>query len=1046
MPLNSKAEKIADKARDLPEFNNFSLSGIKEKVSNILDMIGKVEGIFSTYTIHNISHVDAMLEMLDWLIPPSTQEKMTTIDWLTIVLSIYLHDLGMFVTTEEYNLRMKNAKFKNFLERLKNDADYDEYIARTEKMNSDEKDRFFYQEFVRMQHASRIREWITGRHSSHWGETIKPIADEIAKMMADLPSRFIEHLAIVCDSHHKDDLDNTERYPLCQRYGNKSEELANIQYAAIMLRTADLLHMTKDRTPSVMYKTIRLSDPKGVESWKKQSGTFSVNMSCRDFDPNDVDSHFIIVGADFTEEEPFFALTEYLAYSNEQIKQSKRWVDSSQNKPDGKYYSFPWHKVEGDILVEGNEPFKMNFKLDRGKLLNLLVGHTIYNDPTVAVRELLQNAIDAVRFQNHLDKREVGGQRDKIEPEMGQVTVNWNPDNRELIVEDNGIGMNLDIIKYHLMRVGKSFYDSPEFYTEYSDYTPISQFGIGILTCFMISDDIEIITCQKDGGYRIRMSSVEADYLLKKLENGHLSLKGLEPHGTRVKVRLRSTIDVEKRSILDIVRHWIILPACKVFYSEKGQELQPIGFNEPSEALNNFLIENRKLDEDSYEIINSTHNENSESYELAFTVRKQFTPELNFLEDDAESTSFESLPITCIEGIRADNVIPGFKNLDVILSVRGNRKFRTTVSRTNLERDIEYTKVGYICARLLFKHVESETKRISEQKGRPLSQASTAGLWIYGTLIKNSEHIMEECLENQYFKLPLIIIEKLDNVDDEIKTYRDMISQEQLNKLDEFWTIESRLVDYLGILSRDLGKELSLNDFLGTLAPEFRDRRITPVVSDADQFKHFLLHSHTIDKVEFSRKRQQTLIKWRLKMDSRNDSNNIFDLIDVNLSTKLNKILDDRFRSYGVRFNHMMSSDTYYNTCYYAIAPLEGDIDNICGIRTRIVTILEPKSKAAEIWEILIEAILKISKDQKLDDLSNLFEACIIFNIYSKRRYTGFSFDEIPIYEKWRISVVQINILLKEIGIDMQIDDDLKDLFNNKIIFDATKYWMDWKK
>ena len=51
----------------------------------------------------------------------------------------------------------------------------------------------------------------------------------------------------------------------------------------------------------------------------------------------------------------------------------------------------------------------MRFELDRGRLLDLLVGHTIYNEPTVAVRELLQNAIDAVRFQRHLDQKDPAG-------------------------------------------------------------------------------------------------------------------------------------------------------------------------------------------------------------------------------------------------------------------------------------------------------------------------------------------------------------------------------------------------------------------------------------------------------------------------------------------------------------------------------------------------------------------------------------------------------------------------------------------------------------
>ena len=146
--LDSNAETIADKARNLPEFKDFSLPGVKEKVADVLSMIGRVDGIFSTYTIHDISHVDATLNMLDWLVPSSTQEAMTPIDWLLTTLALYLHDLGMIVTSEEYKKRMENPNFSEFVDSLDKSPEGRDYLARTDKMGDDEKEEFFYQEFV----------------------------------------------------------------------------------------------------------------------------------------------------------------------------------------------------------------------------------------------------------------------------------------------------------------------------------------------------------------------------------------------------------------------------------------------------------------------------------------------------------------------------------------------------------------------------------------------------------------------------------------------------------------------------------------------------------------------------------------------------------------------------------------------------------------------------------------------------------------------------------------------------------------------------------
>ena len=92
---------------------------------------------------------------------------------------------------------------------------------------------------------------ISGRHSPTWGAAVDPIADEVKDLVSALPTRFREHLALVCESHHLSNLNSIDIYPLCQHYGLNRDETANVQYAAILLRAADLLHITKDRTPSV---------------------------------------------------------------------------------------------------------------------------------------------------------------------------------------------------------------------------------------------------------------------------------------------------------------------------------------------------------------------------------------------------------------------------------------------------------------------------------------------------------------------------------------------------------------------------------------------------------------------------------------------------------------------------------------------------------------------------------------------------------------------------------------------------------------------------
>ncbi|MCH7559885.1 MAG: ATP-binding protein [Thaumarchaeota archaeon] len=71
-----------------------------------------------------------------------------------------------------------------------------------------------------------------------------------------------------------------------------------------------------------------------------------------------------------------------------------------------------------------------------------------------------------------------------------------------LTVSDNGIGMDEYIIRTYFARIGLSYYRSPDFKGQFS---PISEFGIGILSTFMIAEFIEVESL-KEGAKPINIS------------------------------------------------------------------------------------------------------------------------------------------------------------------------------------------------------------------------------------------------------------------------------------------------------------------------------------------------------------------------------------------------------------------------------------------------------------------------------------------------------------------------------------------------------------
>jgi hypothetical protein len=219
--MNNKLENYveiqAEKAECLSLCRGLKLLHVRDQVEEILDHIGKM-GIFEQYTVHNINHIDEMLGIIEWLIPVETKNSMTSAEWLMLTLAVYFHDLGMVVTKKEYENRY-NSEFKQYKNNILNKEEKTEYIVYAQKQD----DRFLYQEFVRENHVKRIRQWIEGNSNKGFGDAgeIRNIIDDILK---DIDKKFRIDLAMICESHHKDDIDDFNKYLVNSPYGNKIEK------------------------------------------------------------------------------------------------------------------------------------------------------------------------------------------------------------------------------------------------------------------------------------------------------------------------------------------------------------------------------------------------------------------------------------------------------------------------------------------------------------------------------------------------------------------------------------------------------------------------------------------------------------------------------------------------------------------------------------------------------------------------------------------------------------------------------------------------------
>jgi molecular chaperone HtpG len=120
------------------------------------------------------------------------------------------------------------------------------------------------------------------------------------------------------------------------------------------------------------------------------------------------------------------------------------------------------------------------FSVDLHGLVDLL-SHHLYSSPRVYLRELLQNAVDAITARRALDPH-------------APATIRIATEGGGLRVDDSGIGLSESDVHRFLATIGRSSKRDEVAGVELARQEFLGQFGIGILACFVVADEIRVVT------------------------------------------------------------------------------------------------------------------------------------------------------------------------------------------------------------------------------------------------------------------------------------------------------------------------------------------------------------------------------------------------------------------------------------------------------------------------------------------------------------------------------------------------------------------------
>ena len=572
--LEKKAvESDNDKPEDkkiAPEF----ITGVDKVCVYAINRAKAIRDTFPAYTLHDEIHICNVLRLMENLLG-SRINDLTRDETSMLILSACCHDIGMSYNEDDKNEVLSNReRLDKYLE-----THPAEYVKAYEN-STDEPllSNAMLQNYFRCIHHERVQDLL---YDIEWPTILNGSVDR-------------EDLITICQSHG-DDASKLARMT--------ATPTIDLRMCAILLRLADILDFDTTRVPRSLYDYEKIATTTNSITYNEWEKHYSSNGF-----------HFSVPGRHQPYPLPFSANCKNMQI--EHIVQTfLNWIDSELDEC-GKLLSRHtgrWNdlilpeKIERRIIAEGYVSGEYHLTLDHDQVLDLLAGRDLYGDPSVFVRELLQNAIDSVRTRRELDKNLPKNWK----PQVNIRTWTDSEGYQWFRIEDNGIGMTEDTIRNYFLKIGCSYYNSSEFkkdkirYNANPDYMPISRFGIGILSCFIGGDQIEVSTKRfkddKDGypGYRLKMQGMNGYFYLADSSKGHRPgpMKGVLPDechpyrneaGTIIAVRTNLYKGGTYSGFREIVSKYLLYPPIPVHYAGPDGEFDFICEHDFIEAIHNL--------------------------------------------------------------------------------------------------------------------------------------------------------------------------------------------------------------------------------------------------------------------------------------------------------------------------------------------------------------------------------------------------------------------------------------------------------------------------
>ncbi|MDA3953772.1 MAG: ATP-binding protein [Bacteroidales bacterium] len=468
-------KKLLDRIKDYTELIT-SIANCEKQITPILQ--GFITN-FPDYTDHSINHSKSVLDYAE-LVLSEELNKLNEDEVYILIMAGFLHDIGMCPTSKMKTRILGSDKF------IESNKSFENYLREI--------------------HHELSFEYIT----THW------------EKLGIINETYAHAIGMVGMGHRVVNLLSFEEYKP-EFIVKSGTEYVCLPYLAAIIRIADELDITNDRTPELLYSEYLPKNVISKKEWDKHKANYFVNFR----------HQTIKITAKCSDKDIYYALLKHYNKIEDVIRYVQKVVTTLPSNE--RNLKIDYVKLEKDIQTVGFIPKNIGFTFDLQNTINTFIGTNIYENKFVAIRECLQNAIDSCRFKLHLNKSD-------YKPELC-VRLKDNT----LIISDNGIGMDDFIVENYFAKLSKSYYTESKISREFE---AISQFGVGVFSYFLLCDYFDVETTQ-DSKETLRFR------VTKNAENYFYFFDSSDRNTTGTTITIHLSEELEFDELIKQIRHHI---------------------------------------------------------------------------------------------------------------------------------------------------------------------------------------------------------------------------------------------------------------------------------------------------------------------------------------------------------------------------------------------------------------------------------------------------------------------------------------------------------